>query len=151
MEKSGKTLRILAIAIVIASMSGLSAFADSRHRNETWDSRNNRNDDGRYERDGRVDREDWDDRDGRRNDERQFLSGIVQRVDRQAGVVLLRQRRGGRTIAVEIVRRRGNHAGTSLRDLRRGDSVTFAGTWGRRGVFQAWRIKDVDSRNERWR
>ncbi|MEO8378869.1 MAG: hypothetical protein ABI779_04315 [Acidobacteriota bacterium] len=130
MKKSKKTSAILAITLALSTLSGVSAFADSRHQNETWRDRNDSNDRGRYERDTRS-----NDRDG--------VSGIVERVDRRRGLVSLRQRRGGRSITVEMVRRR-NERGLGVEDLRRGDTVSFIGDWSRRGVFQAWRIADVD-------
>jgi hypothetical protein len=114
---------IVAGAIALTLMLGVSANADSRHRDETW-----RNDRGQ------------DRRDARRNDDRDFLSGVVERVDRRRDVVLVRERRSGRTVAVEMERRRGSR----VDDLRRGDSVTFAGDWSRRGVFEARRIERVD-------
>lgn len=134
MKKVTKTSAILASAVALTSMFGLSAFADSRHQNET---RRDQQDRGRYERDSR------------RNDDRDFLSGVVERVDRRRGVVLLRERRAGRPIAVEMVRRRGNREGVDVQDLRRGDHVTFVGDWSRGGVFEAWRIDNVDSRRGR--
>ena len=139
MKKSKKTSGILAIAIALTSLSSMSAFADSRHQNETWRDRGDGNDRGRYERDTR------------RNDDRDSVSGVVERVDRRRGLVQLRQRRGGRAIAVAMVRRRNDRSGLGIEDLRRGDSVTFIGDWSRRGVFEARRIDDVDSRGGRRR
>jgi hypothetical protein len=171
MEKSRKTAGILASALAITSMFGLSAFADSRHQNESSRDRDDRgryerdsrNDDrGRYERDsrnddrGRYERDSRNDDRGRyerdsRNDDRDFVSGVVESVNRRRGVVLIRERHGRRSIAVEMIGRRGNRSGIDLGDLRRGDSVTFAGQWSRGGVFEAWRIDDVDTRGGRRR
>lgn len=137
MKKSKKTSGILASAFALTSMFGLSAFADSRHQDETW----------RHERDrGSDSRRDDDRRDGRRRDDRDFVSGVVERVDRHRGVVMLRERRGSRGVAVKMVRQRGHRAGVDIDDLRRGDAVTFVGDWSRGGVFEAWRIDSVDSR-----
>ena len=131
MKKTVRFAGILAGALAFTSLFGVSAFADSRHQDEsTW--RQSRNDD-RYDRGDR--------RDSRRND-RDFLSGRVERVDARRDVVLLRGE-NGRTIVVQMVRNRGQR-GIDVNDLRRGDYVTFAGDWSRRG-FQAWRIEDVDS------
>jgi hypothetical protein len=62
----------------------------------------------------------------------------------------VRERRSGRTVAVEMERRRGSRAGVDVDDLRRGDSVTFAGDWSSRGVFAARRIDSVDHNRRRW-
>lgn len=135
MKKTGQFSGILAGALVVTSFVTLSAFADSRHRNDSdWrDARHN----DRYER-----------RDDRRDD-RDVLTGVVERVDHRRGVAFLRDRRGGRAVAVEMVRR--NTRGVDLNDIRRGDVVTFIGDWKRGGVFEAWRIDDVDSRRGRGR
>jgi hypothetical protein len=130
MKKSVRFAGILAGALAFASLLGVSANADTRPQDESsW--RQSRGDD-RYDRDGR--------RDSRRDD-RDFLSGRVERVDQRRNVVLLRGE-NGRTIVVQMVRNR-NHRGIDVDDLRRGDYVTFAGDWSRRG-FQALRIEDVD-------
>jgi len=129
MKKTGQFSKIAAGALVLTSFVGMSAFADSRHPNDSqWrDSRN----DSRYER----------------RDDRDVLTGVVERVDHRRGVAFLRDRRGGRSIAVEMVRR--NTRGVDLNDIRRGDTVTFIGDWKRGGVFEAWRIDDVDSGRDR--
>lgn len=135
MKKSGKFLVMAAGALALTSMFALSAFADSRHRDDSWrDSRR----DSRYER-----------RDDRRDD-RDFLRGSVERVDRRRGAVVVREARSGRTVLVQMTRR--NNRGIDVDDLRRGDYVSFVGDWSRNGVFTAWRIDDVDSRrgHRRW-
>ena len=125
MKKSGKFSVMAAGALTLASMFALSAFADSRHREESWrDSRRN----DRYER----------------RDDRDFLRGRVERVDRRRDVVLVRDARSGRTVLVEMARRNRGR-GIDVEDLRRGDYVSFVGDWSRNGVFTAWRIDDVDS------
>ncbi|HEX8411673.1 MAG TPA: hypothetical protein VF883_22690 [Thermoanaerobaculia bacterium] len=135
MKKTGQFSFIVAGALVLTSCVGMSAFGDSRHRNDSdWrDARQN----DRYER-----------RDDRRDD-RDVLTGVVERVDHRRGVAFLRDRRGGRAVAVEMVRR--NTRGVDLNDIRRGDVVTFIGDWKRGGVFEAWRIDDVDSGRGRGR
>lgn len=146
MRKSGKFTVIAAAALTISSLIGMSAFAETRHQDETnWrngsqQDRYDRNDD-RY----RNDRNDRNDRD--------YVSGTVQRVDYRSGTVLLRERRSGRTITVAMQRRQSRR-GVDLGDLRRGDYVTFVGDWSRGRVFDAWRIDSVDqnrgSRDRRW-
>jgi hypothetical protein len=139
MRKSRKFAAVLAGIVALTSVACVSAFADSRHRDETW--RDDHRDRGRYERDSR------------RRDDRDLVSGVVERVDRRLGVVVLRDPRGGRPIPVKMIARRGERAGVDLSDLRRGDRVTFVGDWGRGGVFEAWRIDSVDSRRggrNRW-
>lgn len=140
MKKSNKFSAVLAGAMALASLISVSAFADSRHQDETW------RDQHRSER--RDDR--YDDRrhDRRRSDDRDFLSGTVERIDRRRGVVLLRSSRG-RSVVVEMAGR-GNRRGVDFADLRRGDYVTFVGDWSR-GGFTAWRIDSVDSRRGRGR
>ncbi len=92
-------------------------------------------DDGYYD-DGR-----YDDRYGNRS---RTLYGVVQRVDYRRGEVLLRDTRSGRNVLVEM-RGSRNRRGVDLNDLRRGDRVTFIGSWDGRGRFEAYRIDDVDS------
>lgn len=138
MKKSLKFAGILAGALTFTSLFGMSAFADSRHRDESsWrDSRRN----DRYD--------DRNDRRGSRRDDRDFLSGTVQRVDYRRGVVVLNTRHSSRPVVVEMTRR-DTRGGLDLGDLRRGDRVTFVGDWSRGGVFTAWRIDEVDSRGGR--
>lgn len=141
MKKTGQFSGILAGALVVTSLVGMSAFADSRHRNDS-DWRDARHDGGYERRDDRR----YDRRHDRRDD-RDVLTGVVERVDHRRGVAFLRDRRGGRAIPVEMVRR--NTRGVDLDDIRRGDVVTFIGDWKRGGVFEAWRIDDVESRRGR--
>jgi len=91
--------------------------------------------------------------DGYRNDgsyrggRESFVSGVVGRIDDRRGVAELRDGRSRQRIT--IVMRRGDdrrNRSIDLNDLRRGDAVTFAGSWGRNGVFEAWRIDSVNSR-----
>jgi hypothetical protein len=131
MKKSVKTSVFAVGALALTSLFGMSAFADSRHQNDAqW--RDSRRGDS-YER----------------RDDRDFLTGVVERVDHRRGVAFLRSQRGGRPIAVEMARR--NSRGIDLADIRRGDRVTFVGDWTRGGVFEAWRIEDVDSGRNRGR
>lgn len=135
MKKSVKFAGILAGALTVTSLFGLSAIAEERHRDESsW--RESRRNDDRY------------DRNDRRND-RDLVTGYVERVDRRRGVVVLRTRNNSRGIVVEMVRRNNNSRGLDLGDLRRGDRVTFVGDWTRGGNFTAWRIDDIDSRGGR--
>ena len=130
--KTSKLSALAAGALTLTSLFGVAAYADSGRGNDGWrDSRR----DSRYER----------------RDDRDFVGGIVERVDRRRGVVLLREARSRRTIVVEMNRR---SRGIDLDDLRRGDYASFVGDWTRNGVFTAWRIEDVDSgrnrRDRRW-
>ena len=145
MSKSKKFAAVLTGVMALTSLPGLSAFADSRHQDETW--REQRGSDRRDER--RDDRRD-DRRHGRRNDDRDFLSGTIERLDRRRGIAVVRSTRSGRPVIVEMTRRAHNRAGVDFSDLRRGDYVTFVGDWSRSG-FTAWRIDSVDTRNgRRW-
>ena len=99
-------------------------------------------DDGYYGNDGyRGDDGYYGDRYGGRT-----LNGIVQRVDFRRGDVLIRDSHTGRTVLVEMRRGGRNNRGVDLNDLRRGDRVTFSGTWDGRGRFEAYRIDGVRSR-----
>lgn len=138
MKKSLKFAGILAGALTFTSLFGMSAFADSRHRDESsW--RDSRRNDRHHDR---------NDRRGSRRDDRDVLSGTVQRVDYRRGVVVLNARNSSRPVVVEMTRR-DTRGGLDLGDLRRGDRVTFVGDWSRGGVFTAWRIDEVDSRGGR--
>ena len=130
MRKSSSFAAVLTGAVALTSLMTLSAFADSRHRDETW------RDAQRYE--------DRDRRNGGRYDDRDFLSGTVERLDRRRGVAVVRAG-NGRAVVVAMTRRGYNNGGVDFTDLRRGDFVTFAGDWSRQG-FTAWRIDSVDSR-----
>ena len=132
MRKSSSFAAILTGAVALTSLISLSAFADSRHQDETW--RNADRYEESYDRHGRN---------GRRYDDRDFLSGTVERLDRRRGVALVRVR-DGRAITGAMTRRGYNNGGVDFTDLRRGDFVTFAGDWSRQG-FTAWRIDSVDS------
>jgi hypothetical protein len=137
MKKSVKFAGILAGALTMSSLFGLSAFAEDRHRDESsW--RESR----RHDRNDRYDRND-------RRDDRDVVTGYVERVDRRRGLVVLRTRNNSRPVVVEMVRRNNSSRGLDLGDLRRGDRVTFIGDWSRGGNFNAWRIDDIDSRGGR--
>ena len=75
------------------------------------------------------------------------LSGVVQRVDFRRGEVLVRDSHG-RQVLVEMRRGGRNNRGVDLSDLRRGDRVSFSGSWEGRGRFEAYRIEGV--RSGRW-
>lgn len=141
MKKSGKFSWLAAGAMVLASLTAVSAFADSRPRNDAqW--RDGHRDDDRYRDDRYRDDRHRDDRHrddryrDRRRDDRDFLTGRVEGVDYRRGVVYVRD--GRRAVAVQLTRR------YDLDILRRGDHVTFVGDWKRGGVFAAWRIEDID-------
>jgi hypothetical protein len=141
MSKSKKFAAVLTSAMALTSLLGVSAFADSRHQDETWreqrgsDRRDERRDDRRY---------------SGRHDDRDFLSGTIERLDRRRGIAVVRSTRNGRPVIVEMTRRAQNRPGVDFSDLRRGDYVTFVGDWSRSG-FTAWRIDSVDTRNgRRW-
>jgi hypothetical protein len=132
MKKTGK---LAAVAAMVMAMAVPSAFADSRHQNETnaqW--RSGGRDNSGY-RNGNYDRD--------------YVRGVVERVDFRRGTLLLREERSGRRITVFMNgRNRNNRRGVDLDDLRRGDRVTLAGDWQRGGVFEAYRVEDV--RGGRW-
>ena len=122
-----KTWKLAAVAAMMMAMAVPSAFADSRHQNET---------NGRW-------------RSGYGNYDRDYVRGVVERVNYSRGTLLLREERSGRRITVFMNgRNRNNRRGVDLNDLRRGDRVTLAGDWQRGGVFEAYRVEDV--RGGRW-
>jgi hypothetical protein len=88
-------------------------------------------------------------RNDRNRDRESFVSGVIDRIDDRRGVAELRDARSRRRITI-VMRRSDDRRNRSidLNDLRRGDTVTFAGSWGRSGTFEAWRIDGVNSR--RW-
>ena len=146
MKKSVKFAGILAAALTVTSLTGLSANAETRHQEESsWRESQHRGDD----RNDRRDRDDRYDRNDRRNDDRDFVTGYVERVDRRRGVVVLRTRNNNRPVFVEMIRRNNSSRGLDLGDVRRGDRVTFVGDWSRNGTFTAWRIDDIDARGGR--
>lgn len=137
-----KTLKLAVPMAALAALISLSAFAETRHRDETW-----RNGNDRYE--DRNDRRD-NDRYDRRDNDREFLRGQIERIDQRRDVLVLREVRSGRRVVIDMDRtdeRRRNRL--DLTDLRRGDVVTLAGEWRRGGVFEAYRITDVD-KPRRW-
>jgi hypothetical protein len=129
MKKSGKFAVKVAGALVVVSMFSASAFAAPR---------------GRYESSNRDDRGRITDR---RNNDRATLAGVVTRVDRRRGEVLIRDQRSGRTINVEMRGRAGRqNRSIDFSDLRRGDRVVLEGQWVNRGEFEAYRIDSVNAR-----
>ncbi len=58
---------------------------------------------------------------------RGIVRGVIERVDRRDGMLLLRDEASGRTIRAEV---NGN-----LRSVRRGDFVELSGRWIRGGIF----------------
>ena len=75
---------------------------------------------------------------GDRSYSRRDLDGRVERVDYRRGTLLVREERTGRLITV-VMRGRDRF----FDDLRRGDFVELEGDWNR-GVFEAYRIEDID-------
>jgi len=71
-----------------------------------------------------------------------YVSGVVERVDRRSGVLVLRD--AGRTIEVDM-RDTVRSSRVDFSDLRRGDVVTLSGQWTRGGLFAADRIDSVRS------
>lgn len=71
-----------------------------------------------------------------------FLGGIVERVDYRGGYADIREDRSGRMVRVEF-RDRDRRGRLSLDDVRRGDYVELSGSWGSRGIFDAWSIDSV--------
>ena len=115
MKKSVKFAGILAAALTVTSLTGLSANAETRHQEESsWRESQHRGDD----RNDRRDRDDRYDRNDRRNDDRDFVTGYVDRVDRRRGVVVLRTRNNNRPVFVEMIRRSGRSGRISRRSGR---------------------------------
>lgn len=125
MKFSKKNAGIVATSLLAVSLFSLSAFADSRPRNESW--RGN----DRYER-----------RDDRR-DRTATIGGVVERVDFRRDVLVLREARSGRSIVVDMDRLdQARRRRADMTDLRRGDYVRLTGEWDRDG-FEAYRIDDI--------
>jgi hypothetical protein len=72
-----------------------------------------------------------------------LLRGSVDRIDYRTGTVWLRDAGNGRVVNVDM---RGNDRGDrlDLRNLRRGDFVTVSGQWVGGGVFDAYRIDNIN-------
>lgn len=70
---------------------------------------------------------------------RGYVRGVVDRIDRRDGTLLLRDEASGRLITADLNGLRG-------RTLRRGDYVELTGRWIRGGVFDVARIDDVRGR-----
>ena len=136
--KVKKTWKFAVVAAILAALSIPSAFAESRHRNETDRDRSFGNDD--FYRGGRE-RQRYG-----YNDE--YVRGIVERVDYRRGTLLLRDDRSGRRVSVFMAGGNRGRRGVDLNDLRRGDVVTLTGDRHRNGVFEAYRIESV--RSGRW-
>ena len=143
-----KTQKFAAVTAVVVMAMTSSAFAETRHRNQTndgWRGDNRRGDDRRGD-DRRGDDRRGDDRRGYGDyghNDRDFVRGVVERVDYRRGTILLREQRSNRRVSVVMVGGNRNRRGVDLSDLRRGDYVTLAGDWHRRGVFEAYRIESV--------
>jgi hypothetical protein len=72
-----------------------------------------------------------------------YLRGSVDRIDYRTGTVWLRDAGNGRVVNVDM---RGNDRRDrlDLRDLRRGDFITVSGQWVGGGVFDAYRIDNIN-------
>jgi hypothetical protein len=131
-----KSLKLAVPMAALTALLSLSAFAETRHQDETW-----RN--GRSDRNGRNDVR-RDTRDDIRATNRDFVRGTVERIDYRRNVIVLREVASRRLVSVDMDRtdreRRGR---VELNDVRRGDFVTLAGEWRRGGVFQAFQITDI--------
>jgi hypothetical protein len=131
-EKTMKSLSVLAVKLAatlsLTLLLSASAFADSRHQDQTWRSGS---DAGRYQR---------------YDNDNDVLRGVVDRVNFRRSTLWLRESRTGRVIEVDT---RGERRGRlDIRDLRRGDRVELTGDWLRGGLFAANRIEQV--RNGRY-
>lgn len=65
--------------------------------------------------------------------DRRFVRGVIERVDRRDGTLLVRDEGSGRVITADTR--------SDLRGLRRGDFVELRGQWVRGGVFDVARIE----------
>jgi hypothetical protein len=120
-------------AAAFAVLLTTSAFADSRHQDQTYRAADAwRQNDNNY-------------RGGSRAYNDTYLRGTVIRVDYRSATVWLRDARNGRTVEVDMRAERGGR-GLNLRDLRRGDRVEVSGDWTRGGLFMANRIQDIRNR-----
>jgi Ni/Co efflux regulator RcnB len=134
-----KTLKLAVPAAALATFMAVSAFADDRHRDETWRGRSSSD---RYE--------DRSDRRDRRDDRNDFVRAVIERIDHRRDILVVRDVRTRRVIAVDMDRldeRRRNRR--DITDLRRGDVISLTGEWRRNGSFEAYRITDIDS-GRRW-
>jgi hypothetical protein len=152
MKKTGKLMAAAAGVAAVMALSSASAFADSRHQNQTRDERSWREDSRDRDRGGSRDDRYRDNDRGRSS--RDYLRGIVERVDIFRGTAVIRDTNSGRRVAVVVspsARGRGTRRdrGLDLEDIRRGDYVTFRGDWERGGVFEAYHIDDVRSGRRR--
>lgn len=134
-----KSLKLAVPVAAVAALLSLSAFAETRHQDETWRNGNQRNEE-RRDRNDRYDNQ----------NNREFLRGVVERIDNRRDVVVLREARSGRRITVDMDRLdQRDRNRRDLSDLRRGNVVTLAGEWRRGGTFEAFRITDIDA-GRRW-
>ena len=111
----------VAAAMALTAFVSTSAFADSRHLNET-----SRVSVARYGYNGNSN----------------IVRGVVQRVDYRRNAAVIRAFDGRMvTVVMSRIDARRNR-GADLDNLRRGDRVTLTGDWNR-GVFQAFRVASI--------
>jgi hypothetical protein len=82
---------------------------------------------------------------GRRRNDDAVIGGTIERLDHRRNTVVIREARSGRFVTVLVREDRGER-GLDHHDLRRGDSVRFAGEWNGNGRFEAYRIDGVRTR-----
>lgn len=111
----------VAAAMALTAFVSTSAFADSRHLDET-----SRVSVARYGYNGNSN----------------VVRGVVQRVDYRRNAAVIRAFDGRMvTVVMSRIDARRNR-GADLDNLRRGDRVTLSGDWNR-GVFQAFRVESI--------
>lgn len=137
-----KTMKLAVPMAALAALLSLSAFAETRHRDETRQPASDSWRDGQS--DDRRDNRANDRRDSRYDDRGDFVSGVVERINYRKELVVLREAASGRRVTVDMDRTdRVRRNRIELADLRRGDFVTLNGDWRRGGVFSALRITEV--------
>jgi hypothetical protein len=74
-----------------------------------------------------------------------YLTGSVDRVDYRSGTLWLRDDRSGNVVSVDTRSLDRRNSRLDTRDLRRGDRVSFVGSWLRNGLFAASGIDSINS------
>jgi hypothetical protein len=122
-----KTLRVMAVSIVSATIMATSLFADNRHLQTTYNDNYGRSGGRNVMVEGRIRDIDRD------------RNGFVIRLDRSNAVLFAPVQTEVRTVS--------SRNRVRVRDLRRGDSIRAVGTYDRRGTLQVRSIELVrDSR-----
>ena len=116
MRKSNKINAIATIALAATTLFGASAFADSRHSDETWRDR-----DARYDSTQRGDR-------AYRDNERVTMQGRVQSFTRERGGYRVQLDRGGPAFWIPESRMHGA-------DIRVGINISLGGVWRNDSVY----------------